>query len=198
VAPPYADNLRKNVEMLRRIGVNTVVLSPSELKALQPAANVDDIGAAAYEPESGYASPADTVEGLRRRATELGASIRQWTPVTKLVLRDSRVVGVETSTGRIEAGAVVVAGRRVGAAALPADRPRASRPRQGDRHGGGDAARRSSRARTWSSSTTSRAATSGPRAAFSRSSECRARCGTSIPTDRWRYRRRRRRSAPRF
>ena len=109
VAPRYADNLRKNVEMLRTLGVNTVALSPSELQALEPGTNVDDIGAAAYEPESGYANPADTVEGLRRRAVELGASIRQWTPVTGLVLRDSRVVGVETTTGRIDAGAVVVA-----------------------------------------------------------------------------------------
>jgi glycine/D-amino acid oxidase-like deaminating enzyme len=99
----------KNVEMLRRIGINTVALTPAELRDLQPDANVDDIGAAAYEPESGYANPADTVEGLRRRATELGAQIRQWTGVTKILRRESRVVGVETSAGRIDAGAVVVA-----------------------------------------------------------------------------------------
>jgi len=109
VAAPYTDNLRKNVEMLRKIGINTVALSPAELQDLQPHANVDDVGAAAYEPESGYANPADTVEGLRRRATELGARILQWTPVTKILRRESRVVGVETSAGRIDAGAVVVA-----------------------------------------------------------------------------------------
>src|SRR2546427_11438517 len=84
VAPPYAEALRRNVEMLRRIGINTVALSPGELRGLEPHANVDDIGAAAYEPESGYANPADTVEGLRRRATELGATLLQWTPVTKI------------------------------------------------------------------------------------------------------------------
>src|SRR5439155_174675 len=60
VAPPYAEHLRKNVEVLRRIGINTVALSPGELRGLEPHANVDDIGAAAYEPESGYANPADT------------------------------------------------------------------------------------------------------------------------------------------
>src|SRR5947209_2866720 len=109
VAAPYTDNLRKNVEMLRQIGINTVALSPAALHDLQPFANVDDVGAAAYEPESGYANPADTVEGLRRRATELGARILQWTPVTKILRRESRVVGVETSAGRIDAGAVVVA-----------------------------------------------------------------------------------------
>src|SRR5947208_1901328 len=109
VAAPYTDNLRKNVEMLRKIGINTVALSPAELQDLQPHANVDDVGAAAYEPESGYANPADTVEGLRGRWTELGARILQWTPVTKILRRESRVVGVETSAGRIDAGAVVVA-----------------------------------------------------------------------------------------
>src|SRR5437016_8508890 len=109
VSPPYAEHLRKNVDVLRKIGINTVALSPTELRDLQPHANVDDIGTAAYEPESAYANPAETVEGLRRRATELGARILQWTPVTKILRRESRVTGVETSTGRIDAGAVVVA-----------------------------------------------------------------------------------------
>jgi sarcosine oxidase subunit beta len=109
VAPPYADNLRKNVAMLRALGVNTVALSAKELKDLQPFANVDDIGAAAYEPDSGYADPAETVEGFRRRAQELGARVLPWTRVTEILRRESRVVGVETSAGRIAAGAVVVA-----------------------------------------------------------------------------------------
>jgi sarcosine oxidase subunit beta len=101
--------LRENVAMLRGIGINTSVLSPSGLKDLQPFVNTGDIGAAAYEPDSGYASPADVVEGFRRRAQELGAQIRQWTPVRRIVRRESAVIGVETSAGRIDAGAVVVA-----------------------------------------------------------------------------------------
>ena len=109
VSPPYADNLRRNVEMLRGIGVNTVALTPAELKALQPFANVDDVGAAAYEPDSGYANPAETVEGFRRRAVERGAQVRQWTAVTAIRRRESRVIGVDTAAGAIDAGAVVVA-----------------------------------------------------------------------------------------
>ncbi len=109
VAPAYADNLRRNVEMLRGIGINTWTITAAELKELQPFANVDDIGAAAYEPDSGYANPADTVEGFRRRAEELGARIMQWTAVTRINRRESRVLGVETSAGRIDAGAVVLA-----------------------------------------------------------------------------------------
>jgi sarcosine oxidase, subunit beta len=109
VAPEYAGALARNVEMLRGIGVNTVALSPRELLDLQPFTNIEDVGAAAYEPESGYANPADTVEGFRRRATGLGARIRQWTTVTRIIRRESRVLGVDTSAGRIDAGAVVVA-----------------------------------------------------------------------------------------
>ena len=109
VGPEDAAALRSNVEMLRGIGIDTVALSPTELKTLQPFANVDDVGAAAYEPASGYASPADVVEGFRRRAQDRGAQIRQWTAVTGIVRRESAVVGVETPAGRIDCGAVVMA-----------------------------------------------------------------------------------------
>ena len=131
VAPEYADNLRKNVEMLRGLGVNTVALTPAELKDLQPFANVDDLGAAAYEPDSGYANPSAVVDGLRRRTQEQGGRVLQWTQVTRIIRRESRVIGVETSAGTIDAGAVVVAAgawaprlcREIGVA-LPA-RPKA-------------------------------------------------------------------------
>jgi sarcosine oxidase subunit beta len=109
VAPEYADHLRRNVDMLRGIGVNTVALTPAELKALQPFANVEDLGAAAYEPDSGYANPSAVCDGLRRRVVELGGRVLQWTEVTRIVRRESRVIGVETTGGTIEAGAVVVA-----------------------------------------------------------------------------------------
>lgn len=109
VAPEFADHLRRNVEMLCGIGVNTTALPAAELAQLQPGINVQDVGAAAYEPDSGYASPVDTVEGFGRRLRQLGGALRPWTPVTRLVRHGSRVTGVETAAGRIDAGAVVVA-----------------------------------------------------------------------------------------
>jgi sarcosine oxidase subunit beta len=109
VGPKDAAALRRNVEMLRGLGIDTVAVSPADLKTLQPFVNVDDVGAAAYEPHSGYASPADVVEGFRRQAQARGADIRQWTPVTRIVRRESAVIGVETPSGRIDAGAVVMA-----------------------------------------------------------------------------------------
>src|SRR5206468_4168491 len=65
VAAPYTDNLRKNVEMLRQIGINTIALSPAELRDLQPHPNVDDVGAAALPRDRARASRAG--EGDRHR-----------------------------------------------------------------------------------------------------------------------------------
>jgi sarcosine oxidase subunit beta len=131
VGPQYAMHLHRNVEMLRGIGVNTTAITSAELAELQPFARVNDLGAAAYEPDSGYADPAETVEGFRRRAVDLGARVLQWTAVTRIDRRESRVLGVETTAGRIEAASVVLAAgawsRRLGeeiGLALPA-RPKA-------------------------------------------------------------------------
>jgi sarcosine oxidase subunit beta len=109
VAPRYAEHLRRNVDALRAFGVPTEALGPDDVRRLQPFMNVEDIGAAAYEPESGYASPADTVEGYRRNAEALGAQVRQWTRVTRILASGGRVRGVETAGGRIDAPVVVVA-----------------------------------------------------------------------------------------
>ena len=109
VGPRYAEHLRKNVEMLRGIGIDTVALTAEEVRRLQPFFDVEDVGAAAYEPQSGYANPADVVAGFRRRTQELGGRVLEWTAVTRVLRGDSRVTGVETGAGRIEAPVVVVA-----------------------------------------------------------------------------------------
>jgi glycine/D-amino acid oxidase-like deaminating enzyme len=109
VGPEHADRLRRNVAMLRGIGIDTEAVGPAEVRELQPFMRVDDVGAAAYEPQSGYASPADVVDGFRRRARELGGQVLEWTPVTAVRHRSGRVTGVETAAGAIAAPAVVLA-----------------------------------------------------------------------------------------
>jgi glycine/D-amino acid oxidase-like deaminating enzyme len=109
VAPEYAENLRANVAMLCRIGVNTTSLTPAEVKELQPFMNVSDVGAAAFEPDAGFAQPNDTIQGFRRGAEARGASIRQGTPVCRILRTGDRVTGVELGDGsRIHAPVVVV------------------------------------------------------------------------------------------
>src|SRR5262249_47749335 len=137
VGPEFTEALGKNVEMLRGIGINTTALTPAELRDLQPFARVDDLGAAAYEPDSGYASPVDVVEGFGRRARELGASVRLWTPATAVLRGESRVIGVETAAGTIHAGAVVGAAGGGGPRACRAVGAGRPAPPQAIRTGGG-------------------------------------------------------------
>ena len=109
VRPRYVDNLRRNVEMLRGLGVNTRVVSRDEVRELDPSLSLEGIGAAAYEPDSGYADPTSVATGFARRAAELGARVCQGVEATAIVVRDGRVERVQTTQGTISAPIVVLA-----------------------------------------------------------------------------------------
>ncbi|MAF52517.1 MAG: hypothetical protein CL694_05830 [Chloroflexi bacterium] len=104
-----AGKLRNNVEMQRRVGVNTRVISPEDVKELQPFSNVDDLGAAAYEPDSGYADGYSAATSMARRARELGVEIRQGVTVRPIRSEGDRITGLRTSDGDIDAPVVVLA-----------------------------------------------------------------------------------------
>lgn len=108
VTPDNAERLRKNVEMLQRIGVTTSVITAQELRELQPFARVDDLTVAAYEPESGYADPRATTTAFMQQAQRQGATLREGVRVTAIRTAGGRVIGVDTSGGPIDAPIVVV------------------------------------------------------------------------------------------
>jgi sarcosine oxidase, subunit beta len=110
VTPENEANLRANVDMLERVGVNTRVIGASDLQEVAPHWHVDDVVAAAWEPDSGCADPVGTTHGLLSRAQELGAEVRIHTEVTGVQVSGGKVTGVTTSAGPISAPVVVVAG----------------------------------------------------------------------------------------
>jgi glycine/D-amino acid oxidase-like deaminating enzyme len=67
------------------------------------------VAAAAYEPTSGYADAVATTRSLVAAAVDRGAELLEGTPVTALLASSGRIVGVETSAGRLEAPGVVCA-----------------------------------------------------------------------------------------
>ena len=109
VAPGQEAALRTNVEMMREVGVNTSLIGPDELRELDPTVDVDDVEAAAWEPESGYANPLSTAAGFAQAAGDMGATIRLGTPVTRILVEGDRVTGVETADGTIATRSVVLA-----------------------------------------------------------------------------------------
>ena len=108
--------LQANVDMLERIGVNTQLIGSEELRELAPSWRVDDVVAAAWEPDSGCADPVATTHGFLDAARSLGADVRMHTEVHAVDVVSDRVVGVQTTSGAIETPAVIIAG---GAWALP-------------------------------------------------------------------------------
>ena len=109
VAPRNNEKLRANVAMLRRIGVETRLISPDELHELAPTIWSEDLELAAYEPHSGYADPTATTLSLLNAARQRGAELRQQVEAQGFLLHNDRVTGVKTSAGIIEAGMVVCA-----------------------------------------------------------------------------------------
>src|SRR6185503_474057 len=98
-----ADNLRRNVQRARGLGVNVATRSPAEVRTLVPAMAVDDVALGAYEPESGYADAAMTTNAFATRARELGATVAQYVSAENILTTGDRVTGVRTDAGELHA-----------------------------------------------------------------------------------------------
>jgi sarcosine oxidase subunit beta len=99
--------LEANVELQRRVGIHTELLSPETLREILPGMQTADLVEAAYEPESGYADPYQTVNAYARAARRLGVHLYQETEVTGIRFAGGRVAGVDTATGRFDAPQVL-------------------------------------------------------------------------------------------
>jgi sarcosine oxidase, subunit beta len=97
----------ERMALQRRLGVDVRLITPKDAQALVPALRVDDLLAAVWGPQDGMAGPAEVTNGFARRARELGARILEGLDVTGIDLEESRVRGVRTSQGRIEAPRIV-------------------------------------------------------------------------------------------
>jgi len=109
VGPQHVEALRANVAMQRALGVETSVLSPEELREMEPDWALEDVGAAAYEPGSGHGDGASTAGDFLAAARERGASYRSGARVASIEIEADRVSGVTTSEGRLDSPVVVVA-----------------------------------------------------------------------------------------
>ena len=102
-----ADEVRANVAMQQGIGIDTRIVDSAEVVRLVPGAVTEDIGVAAYEPESGYADPSGTAAGFLAAARDHGARLVQGCRVSTVAVEGEAVVGVETDRGRFDAPTVV-------------------------------------------------------------------------------------------
>jgi sarcosine oxidase subunit beta len=101
VEPFNVENLKRNVGLMQEIGINTRVLAQDEVRELMPYMHLDDVPAAAYEPDSGYADPHMTTLGFAEAARRHGAQVLQGTEVVGIRVVSGRVAGVDTPQGVI-------------------------------------------------------------------------------------------------
>jgi sarcosine oxidase subunit beta len=102
-----AENLKANVAMHRQVGANARVVTPPEVREIEPACAMEQVALGAYEPDSGYADPLLTVFAFAKRARDLGVELHEGVTVTGVRTSASRVQGVETSQGVIEAPMII-------------------------------------------------------------------------------------------
>jgi sarcosine oxidase subunit beta len=107
VPESLAENLRSNVQMHQRLGIDTVLVGSTEVARLVPGAMTDDIAVGAYEAASGYADPSGTAAGFLSAARGRGARLIQGCCVNSVVVEGDAVVGVQTDRGRYAAPVVV-------------------------------------------------------------------------------------------
>ena len=109
VGPEYREALRRNVARQQRLGIDTREISLDDTRALLPGVELGGVGAAAYEPGSGFADPTATAYAFAAAAERAGARIQTHCEALRVVTEGGRVTAVETSAGRVATRAVVVA-----------------------------------------------------------------------------------------
>ena len=111
--------MEASVALQRSEGIETRLVSLSEMREIEPRLWTEDLVAGCYEPDSGYCNPAETAQGFARAARARGARILEETEVLSVLTDGSRVTGVHTTRGEILAPRVVNAaglwGARIGA-----------------------------------------------------------------------------------
>ena len=109
VGPNEVDALEAKVAMQRQAGLAVELLRGRDISAVMPELDLSEVGAAAWEAESGHADAVRATWALGRRAGALGVGIELGCAVREIRVEAGRVRSVVTDRGEIAAGRVVCA-----------------------------------------------------------------------------------------
>ena len=109
VVEAQVEACKRNVDLGRRLGVDTRFASPDEIKALEPALVTHDLAGGAWEPNGGYIDVTRMVLSWLSAAQAAGAVLHSGLRVEGIATAGGSVVGVDTAKGRIEAPVVIAA-----------------------------------------------------------------------------------------
>ena len=106
LTPERMASFEEHVEHANRNGVEARFVDETEMSRLAPHLDATRVEGGYFVPEDGYLDPQQCARAFCGAAEDLGARIRTGTTVTGLLVRDARVVGVETDRGRRQNGGV--------------------------------------------------------------------------------------------
>jgi 4-methylaminobutanoate oxidase (formaldehyde-forming) len=104
------EELRRQAGWAKTFGLPLELISAEEAKEMFPLMSTEGVLGAAWLPTDGYIDPAQLTYALADGARQGGCGIFTNTRVTGIEVRDSRVRGVRTDRGDVEAEVVVDAG----------------------------------------------------------------------------------------
>jgi glycine/D-amino acid oxidase-like deaminating enzyme len=99
--------LRASLDAQISMGIDVKILSRQEATTLLPIAQFNDAALIGFESEAGFADPYLATTGFARSARRLGVRFLQGTRVTGILWNGRRIVGLETTTGRINCGMLI-------------------------------------------------------------------------------------------
>jgi 4-methylaminobutanoate oxidase (formaldehyde-forming) len=89
----------RSMQMARSFGIEMEEISLAEAKKMFPLLHTDDLVAAWYQPNDGYANPEDTTQALVKGARSAGARFLENVRVTGIQLERGIISGVNTVKG---------------------------------------------------------------------------------------------------
>jgi sarcosine oxidase subunit beta len=113
------EEFQRSVALQNEFGLDSRMLTATEVRELCPLVSGDDVIAGAFSPRDGHATPEGVVQGYAFAARRLGAEIRVGCEAVGIELRGDRITGVVTDHGLIATDTVICAAgawsRRCGA-----------------------------------------------------------------------------------
>ena len=100
--------VKRQATTAHSFGLEMHLLTPQEAQDMWPLMTIDDLVGAAFLPTDGQANPSDITQSLARGARMAGVKIFEDTPVTRIIVDNGRIRGVETPQGTIECEKVVI------------------------------------------------------------------------------------------
>jgi sarcosine dehydrogenase len=106
--PDRWTEVKRQATTAHSFGLEMHLLTPKEAQDLWPLMTIDDLVGAAYLPTDGQANPSDITQSLAKGARMAGVTIREDTPVVRIIVEAGRVKGVVTPEGTIACEKVVI------------------------------------------------------------------------------------------